>query len=133
MCWLLSVFDSDGGEFAMVLNELCVPTHMASVHGSVSPRRCCNSSAFVSHGSWAAGVVVIAPALVCVLSANTHTSPDGFGAAPGGHGGSPGAACAAIGTHISVTNTPTTNALIPSHFGRSGWESCRGRRLRWCS
>src|SRR2546423_15574505 len=89
MCWLLSVFDKDGGEFEIVLNELCVPTHIASVQGNTSPRRCCNSSACVSHGSCAAGVPVIAPADVVVLSANTHTNPDGFGAAPGGHGRGP--------------------------------------------
>src|SRR5947199_9549115 len=125
MCWLLSVFDKDGGEFEIVLNELCVPTHIASAHGNTSPRRCCSSSACVSHGSCAAGVPVIAFADVVVLSANTHTNPDGFGAAPGGHGGSPGAPRAANGTHRTGTRAPTTNRLIPSHFGRSVWESCQ--------
>src|SRR5436190_8518385 len=131
MCWLLSVFDSDGGELAIVLKELCVPTHSASVHGSASPRRCCSSSACVSHGSWAAGEPVIAFMLVAVLSAKTHTNPEGFGAAPGGHGGSPDAPCAATGTHMSAINAPTTIPLISSHFGKFGWESCPRSRLRW--
>ena len=155
-CWLLSLFDSDGGLFDAVLKELCVPTHMASRSGSASPRRCCSSRACPSQlDSWAATACSVCPCACCVcastlvvvLSTNTHTRPDGSGDWPGGHGGSPAAAAAGAVTVIapsSPSRTPTESArerrcisgvsppmaIRPSESDITGISRARSPRLR---